>query len=505
MSVALREYQDKIVAETRAAIDAGQRSILLVAPTGSGKTVIAAELIKRAVAERQRVLFLAHRRELISQAATRLHANEIDAGIILAGHPARPGEPVQIASVQTIFARAVRSRAMDMPAADLVVVDEAHHSRADSYQRILEAFPDAIIIGLSATPCRGDGRGLGNIFGRMLCCPDVPELIALGHLVPSVCYAPSVPDIKGVKVSRGDYVEKQLAERMDKAELIGDIVTHWHRLAQQRRTVIFASGVAHSLHLRDEFMRAGIAAAHIDGSTPKGERDIILGRLTRGEITIISNAAVLIEGWDCPQASVCVLARPTKQHGLYRQMVGRVLRPAPGKCDALILDHAGAVFAHGLPDDPIQWTLSTDRRAENPKHTRRLSGVAGSRLTHCPQCSAIRLGGEACPMCGWQPARRGEAVEMREGELARVDRNGHRHVRGADAAELARWHSELVWIAEKRGYRRGWAAHKFRERFGSFPPWGSVKPLEPRPEVLAWVRSREIAFAKAKQRKAAAA
>jgi DNA repair protein RadD len=273
---------------------------------------------------------------------------------------------------------------MDLPDAALVVVDEAHHAPAQTYRQLLRAYPEALILGMTATPCRGDGRGLGDIFEMMVETPPVAELIELGFLVGTRVYAPSRPDLTGVRVERGDYVERQLADRMDRPQLVGDVVTHWLRLAERRRTVVFASGVAHSVHLRDEFRAAGIWAEHIDGSTPVEQRDEILKKVDAGTVEVVCNAMVLTEGWDCPAVSCLVLARPTRHMGLYRQMVGRVLRPAPGKTDALTLDHAGAVFEHGFVEDPVLWTLATNRRAENPKQRARSSHRAAG-AHHVPR------------------------------------------------------------------------------------------------------------------------
>ena len=160
---------------------------------------------------------------------------------------------------------------------------------------------------------------LGNIFNALIECPQVQELIDLGHLVRTKVFAPSKPNLKGVTVRQGDYAEGELADRMDRAELVGDIVTHWHRLADRRKTVVFATSVAHSIHLRDEFLKSGVRAEHIDGSTPKDERDEILNRLSTGEIEIVINCMVLTEGFDCPDIGCIVLARPTKSMGLFRQ------------------------------------------------------------------------------------------------------------------------------------------------------------------------------------------
>ncbi|MEQ9813977.1 MAG: DEAD/DEAH box helicase [Azospirillaceae bacterium] len=499
--VQLRLYQADVIQRLRAAIGSGHRRPLLVAPTGAGKTVIASAIVHRAIARESRVLFLAHRRELIQQAADKLWRNGIDAGIIMAGYPLRPDQPVQVASVQTLWSRAHRSTSIERPPADLIIVDEAHRARARTYQRILEAYPGAVVLGLTATPCRGDGRGLGNAFDALVECPPIAELIGLGFLVPTIVYAPSAPDLAGIKVARGDYVETQLAERMDQARLVGDIVTHWHRLAAERPTVVFASSVPHSIHLRDQFRLSGVNAEHVDGTTPVDERDRILRQLAEGVVQVVCNYAVLTEGWDCPPVSCAVLARPTRQRGLYLQQVGRVLRSAPGKTDALVLDHAGATLTHGFVEDPVTWTLAEDKRADNPAAASR-GQMAASTLKTCPECDALRRPGKPCHACGWRPTPRAAAVEVADGELERMDRSGRRE---AVAWDQAAFHRQLAWIAGERGYSPGWAAHKFREKFGCWPRARNVDPEPPSPALRAWVKSRQIAFAKAMEKAGRAA
>jgi DNA repair protein RadD len=326
----------------------------------------------------------------------------------------RPGSPLDRRSAcrshqfRPLHARAVRSRSIELPAADLVIVDEAHHSPAATYQRLLAAYPNATIIGLTATPCRGDGRGLGGTFELMIEGPPVVELIDGKYLVGTRVYAPVRPDLTGVHVRRGDYVEAELAARMNTAKLVGDVVEHWCRLAERRPTVVFAVDVAHSVHLRNEFRRAGVLAEHLDGSTPLEERDQILAQLSDGRIEVVTNCMVLTEGWDQPNVSCLILARPTKSLGLYRQMVGRCLRTWPGKTEALILDHAGATFEHGFAEDPIEWTLFEDRRAENKKHSARGTPHAPA-LTTCPECSAVRFEGRPCPRVQLAPSAQSKA------------------------------------------------------------------------------------------------
>jgi superfamily II DNA or RNA helicase len=267
--------------------------------------------------------------------------------------------------------------------------------------------------------------------------------------------------------------------------------------------VVFATGVAHSLHLRDEFRRAGVLAEHIDGTTPIEERDKILADLAAGTVDVVCNAMVLIEGFDCPDIGCLVLARPTKSLGLHRQMVGRGLRPSSGKTDCLILDHAGNTFRHGFPDDEIKWALETDRRAQNLTQLAR-GGQGTQSLTNCPECSAVRQQGKPCPACGWRPRSKAAAVEVAQGELGLVGRDRSVVVNISDE-ERRRFYRMLLFIAMQRGYQSGWAKHKYRERFGSWPQFRNSEPMPSDDATRAWVRHRTIAFARAQERQGAGA
>jgi len=501
-AIELRDYQQDVIAAFEREVAAGSKSILLVAPTGAGKTVILSDVARRYRSAGRSVLVLAHRREIITQTHEKLVANGVRAGIIQAGVDPRPLEPVQVASIGTLWSRAFRSAAMLRPDADILIIDECHHATARTYKKIIEEYPDAILLGLTATPCRGDGRGLGGIFETMIQCPQVAELIARDHLVKSTVYAPIDPDLRGVGTRNGDFVEAQLADRMDRPKLIGDIVTHWHKFGGRRKTVVFAVNVAHSIHLRDEFCRSGVKAEHVDGATPKDERDAILARLASGETELVTNCMVLTEGWDMPEVSCCILARPTKKMGLYRQMIGRVLRPAQGKSDAVILDHSGAVYQHGQPADHVEWTLDPDSHAVSPDHQARKqkSGENGGGLVECTQCSALRVGGQPCPCCGFMPSRPAKYVPITDGELSIV-KNGKATAQAyLTQEERITFYNELRSIEWDRCYKRGWAAHKYKEKFGSFPPWAwNERPTcPPSDTTLSWVRSRQIAFAKAR-------
>jgi DNA repair protein RadD len=350
--IQFRPYQEAAIQSARDKIAAGVKRILLNSPTGSGKTIIAAGIVQRAVAKGKRVLFLAHRRELIHQTCAKLvEGGVLNFGVIMAGHRINhAAAPVQVASIQTLVRR-------ELPPADLVMVDECHRAASRSYLSVLANYPQAAVIGLSATPERLDGKGLDDIFHDMVVVATVPDLIEMGFLVKPTCYVGATADLSGVATRRGDYDEGQLAEAMDKPRLTGDIVANWLRLAKGRPTAVFAAGVEHARHITAEFLAAGIAAATVTGETPKAEREAIIADWRAGFIEVCVNVFVFVEGFDFPGLACVVLARPTQSVSLYLQAVGRVMRPSPNKDVSLIIDHAGCCQLHGQPHLHREWTL----------------------------------------------------------------------------------------------------------------------------------------------------
>ena len=498
----LFDYQIKVIDQVEAKIAAGIKRVLIAAPTGSGKTVIAGEITRRAVAQSKRVVFIAHRDELLTQARRSLARFGIQAGIIKSGRDKdqRPQSLVQICGIQTLHCRAVRLRTMELPPAEIVIVDEGHHGRAKTYEDIIAAYPDAIIVGLTATPCRGDGRGLGNIFDVIVEAPQVAELIKLDKLVPPRIFTVASPDLRGVDTAKtGDYVISQLSARMDTDALVGDTVEHYLRHGQGRRAVLFSVDIAHSVHLAREFEKAGVKAEHLDGNTPQQDRDAILSRLASGDTQVVCNCAVLTEGFDLPELSCIILARPTKSLLLYLQMIGRGLRAAENKSDCVILDHAGACNRHGRPDDPITWTLDKDERAANKAHEARKSEHKDP-FCECPKCGEMRLRGFGCDACGWEPAPRGQGIDYIDENLVELGNTQRQQI------DRETFHRELLGYAAGRPTKSGqpyspkWAAHKFKEKFGRFPPWSwnDHSGIEPSDATHRWIRSRQIAYAKAR-------
>lgn len=495
----LREYQSAAIQNLRSCLRRNIQRLILQAPTGSGKTLIAAAIIRSGVAKGSRVLFLAPRRELIYQCSNKLRLAQVMHGKLMAGEIMSDAR-VQVASIPTLYHRALRTRNIPLPPADLVIVDEAHLSTAKMARSVIEAYPGVPVIGLTATPARKSGKSLGYLYEQIVTTPNVRELTDMGYLVPARYFAPTKPDLSGIQIVTGDYHQAELGKRMQ--PLVGDVVSNWLRLGQNRRTVVFAVNVSHSLHLRDRFREVGVKADHIDGTTPNEERAEILRRIESGETQVIVNCDVLTYGWDSPSVSCAVLAKPTKSLVRYFQMVGRVLRPYEGKEDCLILDHAGSIDEIGFVDEPVQWTLDGNTNVNDAHRKQRESQP--KEIT-CGDCGFVFMRTRRCPNCGEEiPAHRPEAQEIIDGDLEELDREKKRRNRKWTGAEKRRFYGELLWVASDKGYRSGWAANQYRAKLGVWPNSYKDAPMvQPTKETLAWVKHRQIKFAKSKQRKAA--
>ena len=309
----------------------------------------------------------------------------------------------------------------------------------------------------------------------MIECPQVAELIAarLFGSYARLCAGRSRSS-RRPHPGRRLRTKTQLAERMDRPQLVGDIVTHWHKFGERRKTVAFAVNVAHSVHLRDEFVKSGVRCEHIDGSTPKDERDATLARLESGELELVTNCMVLTEGWDMPVVGTLHPGATDAKNGPLSP--DDRARTAARRRQAR-RDHSrsfsGAVFRHGFVEDRVHWTLDPDRRAESPTHQQRCAEHS-SRLIECTQCGAIRTAGEACFHCGFLPQRAPRAVVIPRTAISRSSTAQNKPTATAIApSERARWHAMLIYIGDERGYKAGWAAHKYKEKFGVFPAWGA--------------------------------
>ena len=449
--IQLRPYQVESIAQVRAAIATGKRRIMLTVPTGGGKTFTAASVIAGALSKGKRSMFVAHRLELIDQTVrsfARLGITSV--GVIRAGDKRRDSsQPIQVASIQTL----ARREQQDM---DLVIIDEAHRSNSASYTKhLFERHSRAVILGLSATPCRADGKPLGTHFEELVIGARYSELIAGGHIVePHVYSTPVLPDMSSVRTSGGDYNADDLEEAMNKGALIGDLYQQWSKHPRQR-TVVFAVSVAHSKAIVDMFKTNGVRAEHLDGTTPEVERRAILARLDSGATELVSNVGVLCEGWDMPSCKTLVVARPTKSLSLWMQMAGRILRPHNGMTP-LVLDHGGNVDRHGLPHEDREWSLSS-----KPKK----GGVVPTKC--CPTCFGfVAAGAKVCPLCGHvfetPPDDESKKTEPVPVDLVLRTMTG-------DDAKL-RFFRKLHKTCRERGWKYGAVIHRYAEKFGESPP-----------------------------------
>lgn len=489
----LRPYQEKALTELRKGYQSGHVRQILAAPTGSGKTEMASALIQSASAKGRKTLFIVERLELVRQAVERFDHIGLTVGIIQGGNTFRlPQEDVVVASIQTLARRLERYGIKAFEDFGLVIIDEAHILHK-AHAKLMEAFNAVPTFGLSATPERA---AMGKYFSNMVIPATIEELTEQGFLVPFRCYGPSEPDLDKVRIVRGDFHEKDLADTMRQKAVVADVVSTWHRLGECRQTIAFAVDIAHSKDMVDAFLGEGIPAAHIDCHTPEDQRRELIAAFRAGQIRILSSVAVLAVGFDAPEAACCIMARPTMSIALFIQQAGRIIRPWAGKADAILLDHAGNVARHGLPQHyrPAGLDDGDDQRSKAKRKKERTARP-------CPQCDfMLDPGQRECPNCGWI-SERANAVQFVDGELVALD--GGQAL--ASAVNHGEFLAELVGYADARGFKRGWAFHKYAERFSDKPPsslWGSAKrnPRTPSGATLRWIKSRQIAFRKAARR-----
>jgi superfamily II DNA or RNA helicase len=491
-ALTLRPYQVLAVQNLRQSLAGGIVRQILCSPTGSGKTEIGMALVKGARSKGKRVAFLCNRVHLVEQTSRRFARSGIAHGIIQGGNTSRVYENVLVASIQTVAHRG-------LPEVDLIIIDEAHTvAGSKDYRAVIAAAKDVPVIGLSATPyAKGLGKHYdelgGALFQQMVIAATIPELIADGYLVDCDVYAPSEPNMTGIKQSRNafgdmDYTDADVGRATDKPELVGDIATHWLKLANGTPTVCFASNIAHSKHIVDRFLAAGVPAEHIDCYTNEEERQAILRRIETGETLVISNVGILAEGWDFPACRTLILARPTRSLIRYIQMAGRVLRPHESKTRALILDHSGTVTRLGFPTDEFPMELD-DGKPKDVTATSKEREVPLPKA--CPSCSYVKTV-HKCPVCGFAPERKAN-VDIKDGELVLLAKKSK-----ASKVDKQAFYSQLIAIAESKGYREGWISHKYREYFGVWPRGLENVATEPTAEVRNFLKHLQIRHAKAK-------
>lgn len=453
----LYPHQQRAIDELRRSLHRGHRTPVVQAPTGMGKTVLAGHITENALQKGNRVIFAVPRVSLITQTVGSFARHGItQIGVLQADHPLTdPHQPVQIASIQTL------QRRRFVPPCELVILDEVHE-RFKFVNRWMESWNKIPFIGLSATPW---AKGMGKYHDDLIIAATTADLIRDGYLSDFRVYAPSAPDLKGVRVQGGDYVERELGARM--RPLTADIVSTWLELGESRPTLCFAVDRAHAKQLQQEFWQAGVPTGYVDCFTPLEERDQVGAALRRGDIKVVCNVNCLSVGvdWD---VRCLILARPTKSPIRHVQTIGRGLRTAPGKSDCLILDHSDSHKRLGFVTDIHADKLDDGTERGHYQH------VKTREAKECPKCHYMRPPGKAiCPACGYQPQHRRE-VATNPGRLQEIKTSEW------SADTKAHFLAELRYIQRMRGYAPGWIKATYRKITGEWPALtGGVKSPSP--------------------------
>lgn len=458
MTVILRDYQQKGVDEIRQAYQDGHKSVLFQLPTGGGKTLTAGYILSGAAARGNTSMFICNRVELLAQTATAFDRLDMQYGTIAAGQTPNPFAPVQIASIDTLKRRLDKVRPPK-----LIVWDECRGLGAAGWTDVYKCFPDAVHLGLDATPIRLDGKGLGQFFTKMVCGPTYSQLVAIGSLVPFKAFAPTTPDMSGVKTKMGEFDAKQTEDIMDKPTLVGDIVQHYIAHARGMQGLTFAVSRAHSEHLAEQYRAAGIRAEHLDGETDKAERAKMVAAYRRREIDMFCNVNLFSAGFDVPGVQVIVDAAPTQSLAMFMQRAGRASRPEPeiGKTHGILLDCGGNVFRHGLPDMDREWSLDGA-----PKKKKKKGEESAVPVRQCDKCYAVFAPAKVCPACGAIQIIISREIDHIDGELREISPEMVEAMRKAKAQEVGRAKTldALEAIAAERGYSPMWAAQVFQAR-----------------------------------------
>jgi len=429
--ILLREYQLDLVDRTRTSFRAYRRT-LMVSPTGSGKSLMMAYMTRGAQDKGKTSMLVAHRAEILDQ---------------IRGALASQGATANVMSIQTL---AKRLDTIQEP--DFLIIDEAHHCPSGQYKKVLERWTKCKVLGVTATPERLDGKGLGDCFESMVLGPEVEWLMANNYLKRARYYGPpKAPDLSNVHKRGGDYVREELEEAvMDKA-LTGSLVREYAKNGCGQQAIVFCVSINHAKQVRDEFSDCGYLAEEVDGKT--SNRDEIMTRFRDGGIQVLTSCELISEGFDCPAVGCAIMARPTESFGMYRQQGGRALR---GQGWATILDHAGNVYKHGYLNERVEWTL------EGSAAKRRGEEIPMTAIRQCAACYAIYTGLK-CTECGAEKTPTPREIKQREGELAELQECQLRRAKRSEEG-MCKSYDSLKALAKKRGYNIQWAYFKAKSR-----------------------------------------
>lgn len=438
----LRPYQQDLVSRTSLSWRKGHKAPCIVLPCGGGKSVIVAEIAKRTTENGRLVLFLVHRKELCDQIRATFKRWGVDMDLC------------NIMMVQTASRRLER---MEKPA--LIITDENHHSKAASYKKIYEKFNKAYRVGVTATPVRIDGSGLGDVNDDLIIGVSAKWLIENKCLAPYDYYAPSDIDMSSLHTRHGEYDMTEAEQMLSDKCVYGDVIRHYNKYACGVKAVCYCVSIGYSKRMAQEFCDAGIPAAHIDGSTPKSERDRIITDFRNGSIKILCNVDLISEGFDVPDCGCAILLRPTKSLTLYIQQSMRCMRYKEGK-RAVILDHVGNVRRFGMPDDDREWSLETRKKKQADEKYDIISceycfftfpkiSINGKHMTHCPNCNMPLKKSKSKEKINTEPTEEKGALLEKVTEV---------HVIPA-MPSMCRTVKDLSMYAKAKGYKPGWVYH----------------------------------------------
>lgn len=452
----LRPEQEELIDRLRDGYRKGFKRQVLQFATGGGKTVIFSFITKGAASRGLRVIIGTHRAEILAQISRTLTEVGVPHGIISAGWPMRPFEQVQVASIPTLIRRFDRVRPPD-----LFVQDEVHHCVSKSWSVLFAQYAKALFLGVTATPARLDGRGLGEFYQNMVIGPSTRWLIDNGRLAkPRYFGAPTLDTTKLHKVA-GDFNRSESAALVDKVSITGDAVEHYRRLCAGQTAIAFCISLKHAAHVCAQFLAGGVPAVVIDGTMARGERERILRDFAARRILVLVSVDLVSEGFDLPAVGAAILLRPTDSLALHLQQIGRSLRPAPGKTSATILDHVGNTLRHGTAEEEREWTLAGGagkKAKEKPIANRQ-----------CPKCYAIfAMYLQECPECGEAVSAKPRVIDQKAGmlsEMTAADIEKRRAVMNRRMEEGRAGSLEaLKKLGASRGYAPGWAEHRWAAR-----------------------------------------
>ena len=498
----LRKHQIELINKAREEIINGIKKLLVFAPCSFGKTIFAAEISRLAVEKGKKILFIVHRRLLCTQTKEKFDAYGLHNSIIMAGYETDFTAPVMITTVQTY----TRRLDLDDPQvnkffhdAKIIFTDEAHLGISPGYKKIYSFYENEVLIGLTGSPARGDQRGLGEVFEKIIASIGIQELTDQGWLAPVRYFAASAPDLSDVKIVQGDYHKGQLQKKMNTEILNGDIIDNWLRIAQNRPTIIFTSGVKHSINLAEKFNKVGIPTAHLDSHSTHEQREKVLYDFRQGVYTVITNCMLFTEGYDADFVGCIGIARATKSFPLWVQMAGRGQRIFDGKADCLLMDFGGNIERHGFLTDEVEWTLDGKEKAwHKVKKEREPVKIK------CQACNFIFEGKTECPECGSPIKTYGKVIQCLDLDLQEVKEPKEKHTM---LEKRLYWGMIQYWVREK-GKSEKMAYAKYKTRFGVWPD-NSIRYCEPikpdqaflnlmKHDIIKWVKGKKIAESQAK-------